>query len=60
MGKDSAIVATITKKKKLDRPRMNGRNAMSAIFYILRTGCQWKELPRDLGASSTVHDRFQK
>ena len=48
------------KKKKAGRPRMNDRNAMSAIFYVLRTGCQWKALPRSLGASSTVHDRFQE
>jgi transposase len=49
------------KKKKAGRPRMNdSRNAMSAIFYVLRTGCQWNALPRSLGASSTVHDRFQE
>ena len=24
---------------------------MSAIFYVLRTGCQWNALPRSLGAS---------
>jgi len=28
--------------------------------YILRTGIQWNALPRELGASSTVHDRFQE
>lgn len=39
---------------------MNDRKAMSAIFYILRTGCQWKALPRSMGAPSTVHDRFQE
>jgi putative transposase len=33
---------------------------MSAVFYVLRTGCQWNALPRSLGASSTVHDRFQE
>ena len=32
---------------------------MSAIFYVLRTGCQWNALPRSL-TSSTVHDRFQE
>ena len=47
-------------KKKLGRPRMDDRIAMTAIFYVLRTGCQWKALPRSLGASSTVHDRFQE
>ena len=48
------------KKEKTGRPRMDDRMAMSAIFYVLRTGCQWKALPRSLGASSTVHDRFQE
>lgn len=41
------------------RPWMPARQAMDAIFYVLRTGCQWKALPRGLGAGSTVHDRFQ-
>jgi len=40
------------------RPRMDDRKAMNAIFYVLRTGCQWKALPKSLGAASTVHDRF--
>jgi len=48
------------RRKKTGRPRMDDRKAMSAIFYVLRTGCQWNALPRSLGASSTVHDRFQE
>lgn len=47
-------------KKKAGRPRMNYSKAMSAIFYVLRTGSQWNALTRSLGASSTVHDRFQE
>ena len=35
------------------------RTAMDGIFYVLRTGCQWKALPREFGAPSTVHDRYQ-
>lgn len=45
-------------KPKGGRPRMDNRKAMNAIFYVLRTGCQWKALPPSLGAASTVHDRF--
>jgi hypothetical protein len=41
-------------------PRMDDRQAMTAILSVLRTGCQWKALPRRLGAASTVHDRFQE
>ena len=33
---------------------------MNAIFYITTSEvCQWKTLPRSLGASSPVNDRFQ-
>ena len=42
------------------RPRQGSRQMMTAIFYVLRTGCQWKALPRSMGAGSTVHDRFQE
>jgi putative transposase len=48
------------KKKKVGRPRMDYWKAMNAILYILRTGCQWNALPRSLGASTTVFDRYQE
>jgi putative transposase len=48
------------RKKKSGRPRMDDRQAMNAVFYVLRTGCQWKAIPRCLGAPSTIHDRFQE
>jgi putative transposase len=38
---------------------MDDRKAFEAIVYVLRTGIQWNALPREVGASSTVHDRFQ-
>ena len=53
----------VPKPKRPDRPgrpRQNSRGMMNAIFYVLRTGCQWKALPRSMGAASTVHDRFQE
>lgn len=52
------LLPPLPPKKKPGRPRMDDRQAMTAIFYVLRTGCQWNALPRCLGASSTVHDRF--
>ena len=49
------------KRRKLGgRPPMDDLKAMTAILYVLRTGCQWKALPRSLGAGSTVHLRFQQ
>jgi len=42
------------------RPRMPDRKAFEAMVYVLRTGIQWNALPREMGASSTVHERFQE
>ncbi len=47
------------KSKGPGRPPQADKKMFFAIFYVLRTGIQWKALPRCLGAASTVHDRFQ-
>jgi putative transposase len=47
-------------KPKGGRPRASARQCMDGIFYVLRTGCQWKALPRCFAPASTVHDRFQE
>jgi transposase len=37
------------------------RAAMNAIFYLLRTGCPWRYLPRDeFPPRSTVYNIFRK
>jgi len=35
---------------------MEDRKAMSAIFYVLRTGCHWNALP-NLGFLRTLHSK---
>jgi putative transposase len=43
------------------RPRVSDRRCADAIFYVLRTGCQWEALNQtELCAKSTAHDRFQE
>ena len=43
------------------RPRVSDRRCADAIFYVLRTGCQWQALDQTaLCAHSTAHDRFQE
>jgi transposase len=54
------LVPAAPSHAKGGRPRLSDRQAFEAIVYVLRTGIQWNALPRELGASSTVHDRFQE
>jgi transposase len=43
------------------KPRTPDRQCADAIFYVLRTGCQWQALDQtELCAHSTAHDRFQE
>jgi putative transposase len=43
------------------RPRKtNLRDVVNAIFYLLRTGCQWRYLPKDFPPKSTVWRYFDE
>ena len=43
------------------RPRVEDRKAMDAIFFVLRTGCQWNALHETgLCSRSSAHRRFQE
>ena len=46
--------------KQGGRPRsVNLRMICNGIFSVLRSGCQWRLLPREYGAWSTVYASFR-
>jgi transposase len=49
------------KKTGPGRPRVNDRDVLNGIWYVLWTGCQWKAIDREWFhvSSSTLHERFQ-
>ncbi|HRJ07498.1 MAG TPA: transposase [Prosthecobacter sp.] len=52
----------------LDKPRGKGRIAseassracFNALRYLLKTGCQWRMLPKEYPPRSTVHDALSR
>jgi putative transposase len=43
------------------RPRsVNVRKILNGIFHVLRSGCQWRMLPREYGPWSTVYAYFRR
>ena len=47
--------------KRGGRPRTaNMREVLNGIFYVLKTGCQWENLPQDLPPSGTVFYYFNR
>ncbi len=42
------------------RKPMNPRKVFEGIVFVLRTGCQWKALPKErFGSSSSIHTYFR-
>ena len=37
----------------IGRPIVPFRKVLDGVLYMLRTGCQWKMLPKEYGSSST-------
>ena len=54
------LLPRLRKNRKGGRPWIDNRNIADGIFYVLRTGCQWKAVPREFGSGSTLHRRFQQ
>ena len=57
----SKLIPVSDPSPKGGRPRRkNLRDIADGIFYKLRTGCQWKAVPRCFGPPSTIHDYFTR
>jgi len=42
------------------RPSLPARQVLEGIFYVLRTGCQWKAVPREYGCGSSINRYFHE
>ena len=54
------LLAEFDPPKKKGRPRAHQRKCLDGIIYRARTGCQWNQLPKDLGDDATVHRTLQR
>lgn len=47
------------KGKGRRRSPQQQRELLNALFYVVHTGCQWREIPHDFPAWQTVYGYFQ-
>src|SRR5580704_13121455 len=53
------IEPLLPKPSRVGRPRtVCRRRVIDAILYVVRTGCQWRQLPHDFPKWRTVYDMF--
>jgi len=48
------------RRRGAGRKPIESRKIFEAIVYVLRTGIQWKALPKEYGSSSSIHRYFRK
>lgn len=48
------------KNSKGGRPRIDDRQVLNGILYVLLNGCQWADLPPNLGAYVTCWRRYNQ
>jgi putative transposase len=50
----------LPKPKRMGRPPADLREVVNGILYLVRTGCQWRYLPKDFPPWSTVHTWYRR
>jgi transposase len=43
-----------------NRSKYYKRDLVNAVFYIIKSGCQWRMLPKDFPPYSTVHSFYRR
>ena len=54
------IIEKLLPKQKMGRKPIDRRRIINAIFYLLRTGCQWRYLPKEFPKWKTVYTVFRR
>jgi len=54
------LIQPLLPNKPRGVPRVDDRRVLNGIFWILRTGSPWRDLPERYGAYTTVYNRFNR
>ncbi len=54
------IIAPLLPNKPRGVPRTDDRRVLNGIFYILRTGSPWRDLPDRYGPYTTAYNRYNR
>jgi len=56
----SHITDLLPERSRMGRPSWSSDIIINAIFYVVKTGCQWRMLPKDFPPWQTVYGYFRK
>jgi transposase len=55
-----AVIRPLLPNKPRGVARVDDRRVINGIFYVLRTGSPWRDLPERYGPYTTVYNRFNR
>lgn len=55
-----AIIEPLLPRRIRGPERVDDRKILNGIFYILRTGAPWRDLPERYGPRTTVYNRYAR
>ncbi len=55
-----ALIAPLLPNKPRGVPRVEDRRVLNGIFWTLRTGSPWRDLPERYGPYTTVYNRYNR
>ena len=54
------IIQPLLPNKQRGVPRVDDRRVLNGIFWIVRSGAPWRDLPERYGPYTTVYNRFNR
>ena len=54
------LIAPLLPNKPRGVARVDDRRVINGIFYVLRTGSPWRDLPSRYGPHTTVYNRYNR
>ena len=54
------LIAPLLPNKPRGVPRVDDRRVINGIFYVLRTGSPWRDVPKRYGPYTTVYNRYHR
>ena len=55
---DHGVIRPMLPNKPWGIPRVDNQRILNGIFWILRSGAPWRDLPDSYGAPTTCYNRF--
>jgi transposase len=55
-----AVIEPLLPNKPRGVPRVDDRRVLNGIFWVLRTGAPWEDMPERYGPRTTVYNRFNR